>query len=168
MSHRAAANRSNALASTGPRTLEGKARSSQNAMRHGLRAGDAVVPKLESEDAWQEHVGAWYAALAPVGRLEAMLAERVAVVTWRLNRVVRLEVEEASAHNAFPELHGVSAMPGHSTEERVVRYEAHLERCFYRALHTLERLQTARAGGKVSAPMVINVGDMGSFGKNPE
>ena len=37
------ANRQNAKKSTGPRTPEGKARSSQNALKHGLLARDAVM-----------------------------------------------------------------------------------------------------------------------------
>ena len=37
------ANRQNAKKSTGPRTEEGKARSSQNGLKHGLLARDAVM-----------------------------------------------------------------------------------------------------------------------------
>ena len=38
------ANRNNAKKSTGPRTEQGKAASSQNALKHGLLARDAVLP----------------------------------------------------------------------------------------------------------------------------
>jgi hypothetical protein len=40
---RAAASRRNGAQSCGPKTLEGKARSSQNALKHGLRADKFVV-----------------------------------------------------------------------------------------------------------------------------
>jgi hypothetical protein len=36
-------NRQNALKSTGPTTIEGKARASKNAMKHGLLSTDLVV-----------------------------------------------------------------------------------------------------------------------------
>jgi hypothetical protein len=38
------ANRSNALNGKGPRTAEGKARSSRNALTHGLTAKEIVIP----------------------------------------------------------------------------------------------------------------------------
>ena len=38
------ANRENAKKSTGPRTAEGKARVSLNALKHGLLARDTVLP----------------------------------------------------------------------------------------------------------------------------
>ena len=50
---RLAANRANALLSTGPRTLDGKSRSSQNALTHGLRARldpTSLVPLIEQPE----------------------------------------------------------------------------------------------------------------------
>jgi len=88
---RALVARQNATKSTGPRTLTGKARSARNATKHGLTARAVVLPHLEDTADWGAHRGAIIAALAPVGALEAELAERVALLTWRLRRVVRVE-----------------------------------------------------------------------------
>lgn len=91
-----AANRRNALRSTGPRTPAGKDRVSLNALRHGLRAEDAVLPYLERVQDWENHRAGLLAALAPVGNLEALLAERVALNSWRLQRVARFERENVA------------------------------------------------------------------------
>lgn len=45
-----AANRANATHSTGPRTIEGKARSRTNAWKHGLRAEKIVITGEDAED----------------------------------------------------------------------------------------------------------------------
>ena len=45
-----AANRANAAKSTGPRTPEGKARSAQNARKHGFTASSFAVVRLEELD----------------------------------------------------------------------------------------------------------------------
>jgi hypothetical protein len=37
------------------------------------------------------------------------------------------------------------------------RYEAHIDRILYRALHELQRLQAKRQGQLVSAPVTIDV-----------
>ena len=86
-----AANRQNAQHSTGPRTAEGKAASSRNNTRHGLRSTSPVLPRLESIEAWEQHRTSTIASLAPETAIEEALAERVALILWRLNRVVRYE-----------------------------------------------------------------------------
>ena len=63
-----------------------------NALRHGLRALQTVVPG-ESPDKWEAHRSAIVADLAPAGTLELALAEQAAVKLWRLGRVVRHEAD---------------------------------------------------------------------------
>jgi hypothetical protein len=57
-----AANRANAKRSTGPSTIDGKARSRMNAWKHGLRAEKVVIAGEDAEDLqaiqrelWEEH-----------------------------------------------------------------------------------------------------------------
>lgn len=91
-----AANRRNALKSTGPRTPEGKRSSSMNAVKHGLRAVSLAVPILENPEDWEAHRALVISDLAPSGYLETILSERVAALLWRLGRVVRYESEVVS------------------------------------------------------------------------
>jgi len=46
--------------------------------------------------------------------------------------------------------------PGSEDLPKISRYEAHLERCVYRALHELQRLQTARVGF-ISPTLAVDV-----------
>ena len=83
----------NGARSRGPKTAEGKARSAQNALKHGMRAQKHLV--LPDEDA-AEYAGleaALVEELAPVGTLQTVLARRVAVAAWRLARADRIEAE---------------------------------------------------------------------------
>ena len=89
-SARAAASRKNGARSRGPKTPEGKARSSQNALKHGLRAQKYVVLPEEDGAEFAEFEAALMEELAPVGALQAVLARRVAVAAWRLARADRL------------------------------------------------------------------------------
>jgi hypothetical protein len=85
-----AANRAHAQLSTGPRTEEGKKRSSLNAFRHGL-TGQIVIHTPEDQAAFQKHCDAIRESLAPVGALETTLAQSIAEDYWRLNRARALE-----------------------------------------------------------------------------
>src|SRR5215203_3165092 len=77
----------------GPATQNGKAVVRWNATRHGISSPAPVVPGLEKKEDWQEHRGGIIENLAPVGHLEVTLAERVALLSWRLHRVTRYETE---------------------------------------------------------------------------
>jgi len=87
------ANRKNALSSTGPKTAEGKAMSRMNATKHGLVSRLEVLPYLEKQKDWQVHLELVLADLNPIGHLESVLAERLALLLWRLGRVARYERE---------------------------------------------------------------------------
>src|SRR5215469_4204931 len=84
------ANRRNARLSTGPVTEEGKNRSRQNAVRHGLTA-ETVIDELEdAEDyaAFEIAVTADYDAQSAV---ERELVLRLASLLWRLRRATTIE-----------------------------------------------------------------------------
>ncbi len=85
-----AANRANALHSTGPRTPEGKAAVRHNALRHGLLARDVVLPD-EDFDAFEDLRNRVRADLSPMGPIEELLADRVVSIMWRLGRSARIE-----------------------------------------------------------------------------
>jgi hypothetical protein len=84
--------------SRGPKTPEGKARSARNALKHGLRAEKFVL--LHDEDAKQFEAMADALAddLAPVGALQSVLARRLMVAAWRLERADRIERELFALH----------------------------------------------------------------------
>jgi hypothetical protein len=52
-----------------------------------------VVPGIERTEDWEEHRTGILESLQPEGHLEEMLAERVALLSWRLHRVIRYETE---------------------------------------------------------------------------
>jgi hypothetical protein len=88
-----AANRANAQKSTGPKSEAGKDIAKLNAVRHGGLSPLPVLPEVETHDAWQTHLDGTLESLRPMSHLETVLAERVALLLWRMNRVVRFERE---------------------------------------------------------------------------
>ena len=88
---RVAANRANAQRSTGPRTLEGKARSSMNGVKHGLLSHQ---PLLADEDPAEYHElhDRLVESLSPDSAIEELLVDELLGVLWRLRRLRRVEV----------------------------------------------------------------------------
>src|SRR6476620_9352799 len=84
------ANRRNARLSTGPSTDEGKKKSRQNALRHGLTSETVIEALEDAEDyaAFQMAVTADYDAQSAV---ERELVLRLANLLWRLRRATAIE-----------------------------------------------------------------------------
>ena len=84
------ANRRNARLSTGPATDEGKRRSRQNAVRHGLTAETVIEALEDAEDyaAFEKAITGDYDAQTAV---ERELVLRLASLLWRLRRATAIE-----------------------------------------------------------------------------
>jgi hypothetical protein len=152
------ANRINAQKSTGPRTDEGKQRSSQNALKHGLLAQRSVIPG--EDPAEFDALVTWFEnTFNPSNAYEASLVRQMADADWRLQRISHLEkaylssaVEDTLAH--FKQFHRDEPEPdtvkllGDILQNRVSqighfsRYETHqssrLHRCFKQLIELRE------------------------------
>jgi hypothetical protein len=84
-------------------------------------------------------------ALAPVGPVETALAERVASAFRRLQRVAAYE-EAAIAERKHLQIASARLLPHPNDIDKIIRYEAHLTRQFYQAMHELESMRAARRG----------------------
>jgi hypothetical protein len=149
-----AANRRNARRSTGPRTPEGKARSSRNHLIHGLLAKGLI--EGESPDELLAIHEDFRAQFDPQTPAENALVERAALAYFRLARFAHVEgqfLQREPAEAAVPAW-TACAQPYHRVtnsfrnHERSLHnlglYEDRLERSFDRSLRTLRILQAQR------------------------
>ena len=154
-SARAAASRKSGARSRGPRTAEGKARSARNALKHGLRAQKFVVLPDEDGGEFRALEAAFIAELAPVGALQGVLAQRIAVAAWRLMRADRIEAELLGHQQGrdgdlglavIRDGYGAGALP------TLLRYRGGALAELTRLLRTLRALQAeARSGAAAAA-----------------
>ena len=86
------ANRRNALRSTGPSTEDGKRRSRQNAVRHGLCA-ETVIEIVEDVDDYSGFEAAVIADYDAQTAVERELVLRLASLLWRLRRTTAIETD---------------------------------------------------------------------------
>jgi hypothetical protein len=113
-----AANRRNAKRSTGPKTPAGKAAVRYNALKHGLLAKEVVVTASDCPEDRVEFDRLHCALvddLQPIGVLEQMLVEKIAVACWRLRRVVRVEAAEIRRRQSLPDIEGTEAEEIHAS-----------------------------------------------------
>src|SRR5271169_3360002 len=87
-----AANRKNGNKSTGPRSAEGKAVSSRNALRSGIHAESAIIIG-EDPDALAQLTESFYQDYQPQTAIECALLDNVIRDTWLLTRFSRIDAE---------------------------------------------------------------------------
>jgi hypothetical protein len=144
------ASRANGARSKGPVTAEGKQRSAQNALRHGLLA-NTVVLSDENPEHFEGLVAAYVAKFQPADRVELSLVEQMAAAEWRQQRswaIERAIVEKKLAEsNETPGLDRIAdaiAMLAAGPELALMhRYEYRQNRMYHRAFQNLLALRKA-------------------------
>jgi hypothetical protein len=140
--NRAQINQANAQHSTGPKSVEGKKKSSMNALRHGL-TGQIVVMPTEDLQAYQRHLDSLTEEYDPQGATESLLVQALADVSWRLNRVAALETNLLTLTYAPAGL--VSAIEAQSKAlANLSLHSQRLSRQFERTVAQLRDLQKTR------------------------
>jgi len=143
------ANRRNSRLSTGPRTDEGKAAARRNALRHGLAARTLVVTPGEDPAEFRAFAADLRQDLAPEGAVEEALAQRLAILAWRLERAARIEAALMTDEAALI-ASAAGTAPGLVFPEEMAalaRYEAGIDRAFERTMKLFRERQTLRRAG---------------------
>ena len=150
--------RLNGAKSNGPVTQEGKAKSCQNAMKHGLSGGPVVLPN-ESQQEFDELWAGFVRKFRPADSIERDLIHEIVCSRWRLRRLERMEAAiMAQAVRRQIEILGEEADPfqaealafadlaDNSKGLRLIeRYGRSLRRSYEKAWQELLRLQEERA-----------------------
>jgi hypothetical protein len=136
---RLAANAANAQHSTGPRTLEGQARSSQNARTHGLTARDLIVAPNEREE-FEELLNGYQTQVKPEGAIQQTLFDELVGAAWNLRRVRRMETALCPDTTSYQDLMNDDELQ--KKLDRLARHKTRIERTFHRSLKELKALQT--------------------------
>jgi len=155
-----AANTANAQLSTGPRTTEGKAISSQNARTHGLTSRDCIVAP-EDQPVFQDLLTSLTAEHKPEGATEHLLFYQLVQASWNLRRINRLETSLATT-DSDPLLDDSLDR----TMARLSRYHNRCERTLFRSIKQLKQLQTDRAvrdallDAQAVVPLLVSITDL--------
>ena len=88
--------------STGPRTPQGKERSKQNALKHGIFSKVTYLKGESGRDYQALRRGLWK-TWQPEGELEELLVEKLVSITWRYRRMLKAEGAEIRKHTEFLE-----------------------------------------------------------------
>lgn len=161
----------------GVKTEEGKAVSKYNALKHGILK--EVVSDYE-QSFYDEALQRLNDHFNPVGVLEKMLVDRIGVYYLKLYRVAKAENEYMQSKlnprrsytrdrmdfgldttETVVENEGYTPKISRDAVEKLsetyLRYEIAIENRLYKALHELQRLQSARNGVLVPPPLALDV-----------
>ena len=140
--------RANGALSRGPKTPEGKARSSRNATRHGLLA-KCVVLRNESREGFHALFNQYVERFDPVDDVELAIVEELVAAAWRLRRAWAIETRlfdaDMEARPAGAELDRLAGAFGDLASGPKLallhRYETRLHMMAQRAIQNLGALR---------------------------
>jgi len=135
---------------TGPRTTQGKAASSMNAMSHGLTSAKVVLPDENLAD-FQHLRHSLLKEHRPDTKTEKLLVEEMAAAHWRLQRVRRRQDQAFESDTLDPKLLAI-----------LLRYETSYQRTFHKSLETLKKLQHERLA-QAKPPFVSQKAEQAAF-----
>ena len=141
---RLAANQANSQLSTGPRTLEGKAKVSLNAVKTAL-TGQTVLLPTDDAIKYEQFVAKFLNRFKPVGVEEETLVQSITDSLWRMLRIPSLEaaiwakglLEFADSYDHRPE----AERPALIRAEILLKYEKQ-----FKNLHVQEQRLASRRG----------------------
>src|SRR5450755_3552825 len=172
------ASRRNGAQSHGPVTPEGKQRSSQNAVKHGLTAR-TVVLCTENHALFEELEQDYIDSLQPCTILELHLVQHIAVAEWRMRRAWAVETAITDKcladHKAQDDREngdcdgdfrlGINQKRIDRELASVQRSEARFERTQARALAEFHRLRKIRP--PEAEPIQVARPDVSTTGRDP-
>jgi len=177
-SKKSASARANGAKSHGPATAEGRARSSQNALRHGLAVRDAALPTVsvvlddESPADFQRLLDSYLDEFTPTSPLEVELIETMVSARWRLRRLANIETTLLAnemettvddMHNFFADVdreptvedhlaYAFKLLAGGASLHLLNRYEGTIGRSYARAFKQLQLLRSLRVRVQPNEP----------------
>jgi hypothetical protein len=134
------ANQANSQQSTGPKSDEGKAISSQNNFRHGLTGAFLVLP-WESREKFEALEQDLIAEHQPATPTESILVGKMAQSYWLQQRAILLQ------QSAFS--FGTLGVDRPQELALYLRYQGTHERAFYKALHELQKLRAEKRKSEI-------------------
>src|SRR5215831_1569661 len=152
------ANRLNAKKSTGPRSVEGKAKSRFNALKSGTDAQSAVIPD-EDPVKFQELADEYYARFQPENPEERDLLDTLITAVWQLLRLRRVETRIWTTRMnetrmskpvkwTLSETYSMNDTLFQSLQSRMNAAESTFRRC----LQDLQRLEAERLSSELPEP----------------
>ena len=134
------ANRRNSLQSTGPKTIEGKAKVSRNAYVHGLRSRTLLLGEEDPAE-FQQLADELAAEWQPQTCTERMLVEQIAIGYYKL-----AAMEESECDILTRESYQVRTLIADQLLiiNRIAQYQTRIENSCLRAMRELRQLQKER------------------------
>jgi len=146
---RQTSSRANGILSRGPKSKEGKSRSSINALTHGLTATAASLKKQNCK-AFQEMLHQYNQSIAPRDAVEQAAVDEICAAAWRLHSVwtiernaVDLELTAQAAPGDLDHLaRSYRALVRKHPHFRILhRHEARLQNIIKRSLASIQALR---------------------------